>query len=59
MGPELYFSEKQDDPFKGIHHLVSQSLEKCDPEQRRELIPNIQLIGGGASFATTPDRLQR
>jgi hypothetical protein len=23
------------------------------------LIPNIQLIGGGSSFTTTPDRLQR
>lgn len=34
-------------------------MEKCDTDQRKELIPNIQLVGGGSSFATTPDRLQR
>ncbi len=39
--------------------MISQSLEKCEPDQRKELIPNIQLVGGGSSFATTPDRLQR
>lgn len=39
--------------------MISQSLEKCEAEQRKDLIPNIQLIGGGSSFATTPDRLQR
>ena len=57
--PEVYFTDKNDDGFKGIQHLISQSLEKCDAEQRKELIPNIQLVGGGSSFATTPDRLQR
>lgn len=38
---------------------MGQSLEKCEPDQRKELIPNIQLVGGGASFSTAPDRLQR
>lgn len=59
MAPEVYFNEKNEDGFKGIHQLVSQSLEKCDPDQRKELVPNIQLVGGGSSFSTTPDRLQR
>lgn len=59
MAPEVYFQENSEGNFKGIQHLISQSLEKCEPEQRKELIPNIQLIGGGSSFPTTPDRLQR
>lgn len=59
IAPEVYFGEKQEDGFKGIHNLISQSLEKCDADQRKDLIPNIQLIGGGSSFSTTPDRLQR
>lgn len=60
IAPEVYFSEKnEEEGFRGIHHLISQSLEKCDADQRKDLIPNIQLIGGGSSFSTTPDRLQR
>ena len=59
MAPELLFNEKGEDGFRGIQHLVSQSLEKCQPDQRKELVPNIQLVGGGSSFSTTPDRLQR
>jgi len=34
-------------------------LEKCEADQRKDLIPNIQLIGGGSLFPTTPERLQR
>ena len=59
MAPEVYFNEKSEDGFKGIQHLISQSLEKCEPDQRKDLIPNIQLVGGGSSFATAPERLQR
>lgn len=59
MTPEAYFSERGEEGFKGIQHLVSQSLEKCDTDQRKELIPNIQLVGGGSSFPTAPERLQR
>lgn len=29
MAPELYFSQKHDDGFKGIQHMISQSLQKC------------------------------
>lgn len=60
IAPEVYFSEKpESEGFRGIHQLISQSLEKCDADQRKDLIPNIQLIGGGSSFASTPDRLQK
>jgi actin-related protein len=55
----VYFTERQSDGFKGTHNLISQSLEKCEADQRKDLIPNIQLIGGGSSFATTPERLQK
>lgn len=50
----MYFSEKQEEGFRGIHNLISQSLEKCEADQRKDLIPNIQLIGGGSLFPTTP-----
>jgi hypothetical protein len=33
--PEVYFNERGEDGFRGIHNLVSQSLEKCDADQRR------------------------
>ena len=51
--------DKAEEGFRGIQHLVGQSLEKCEPDQRKELIPNIQVVGGGASFSSTPDRLQK
>lgn len=59
MIPESLFNERPEENFKGLQNLIAQSLEKCEPDQRKELMPNIQLIGGGSSFPTMPDRLQR
>ena len=42
-----------------MQYLIYQSFEKCEPEHRKELFTNIQVVGGGSAFTNFHERLQK
>jgi actin len=42
----------------GLHHLVSETVRRCDPDIRRDLCSNIVLGGGNTMFPGLAERLQ-
>lgn len=55
--PERLFAESQE--FRGLPKLLQSSIEKLDMEVRREMLSNINIIGGGACFGHFTERLQK
>lgn len=43
--------------FNGLHHMVSQSIDQCDVDVRKELYSNIVLTGAGTLFPGFSGRL--
>jgi actin-like protein 6A len=49
----------QSSSFKGLHHLVQESVESCDVSLRKELYSNIILSGGHTLYAGLANRLAK
>lgn len=43
---------------KGMHHLITNTISKCDIDVRRELYNNIVMSGGTSMFTGLQTRLQ-
>eukprot|EP01012_Entosiphon_sulcatum_P000550 TRINITY_DN10092_c0_g1_i1.p1 TRINITY_DN10092_c0_g1~~TRINITY_DN10092_c0_g1_i1.p1 ORF type:complete len:398 (-),score=55.65 TRINITY_DN10092_c0_g1_i1:61-1254(-) len=46
-------------PQAGVHTVMHECIQKCDPEIRRELYNNVVVAGGNSLFPKFEDRLQR
>jgi len=58
--PESLFQPSPTVPeWKGLHHLVKESLEKTDIEVRKEILSNIIIVGGCSLMQNMIERLQR
>jgi len=44
--------------WPGIHELIMQSIQKCDPDIRKDLYANITLAGGNTMFPQIASRIQ-
>mmetsp|Transcript_56693 Transcript_56693/g.64972 ORF Transcript_56693/g.64972 Transcript_56693/m.64972 type:complete len:422 (+) Transcript_56693:32-1297(+) len=45
--------------FKGLHHMVMESINKCDIDVRKELLSNIILTGGNSLLNGLYENLQK
>jgi len=45
--------------YKGLHHMVLDSVESVDVDLRKELYGNVVLSGGNTLFPGTPNRLTK
>ena len=45
--------------FKGFHHMVMESINKCDIDVRKELLSNIILTGGNSLLNGLYENLQK
>jgi actin-like protein 6A len=45
--------------YKGLHHMVLESVEAVDVDLRKELYGNVVLSGGNTLFPGTPNRLTK
>ena len=52
--PELYGKE-----MKGVHHVIYDSIQKCDIDIRSDLYQNVVLSGGSTMFPNFELRLER
>jgi len=58
--PEALFQPSPTVPeWKGLHHLVKESLEKTDIEVRKEILSNIIIVGGCSLMQNMIERLQK
>ena len=53
--PEVLFSPMTDS--KGIHRLIYDSVQACDPDLRREMLHHMLFCGGGSTFPQLGQRL--
>ena len=44
--------------FEGVHHLIYNSIMKCEPDVRKDLFSNVVLSGGSTTFPGFARRLQ-
>ena len=52
--PELLFNPPES---KGVHRLIYDSIQACDPDVRREMLNHMLLCGGGSCFPDFAARL--
>ncbi|KAM3140792.1 hypothetical protein pb186bvf_007019 [Paramecium bursaria] len=55
--PEIIFEQSEN--FEGLDRAIELSLEKIDPDYRKELIQNIIMIGGVSLTTNMIERMQR
>jgi len=56
--PEALFQPSLlDKDLPGVHEMLYQSIMKCDPEIRRDIIDNVVLAGGSTLFAKMKERV--
>jgi len=53
------FGSESGMPFNGLPQMVIESINKCDPDIRRELFSSVMLAGGTAAMQQMKERLEK